>query len=248
MMKKIKSLILRVLAFVVRDSRAKVVFYHDVGQVYTPMGTPEELFWAHMERLLQHGVQHGVAHEVAFDDGFRGVWDARDRFREMGLCTVVFLAVGLVGQPGYLTWDEIRTLQDDYGFQFQCHTWSHQTLVGPCNTDLPLPEKPDFRTEDWYRHELIESKAELERQLRRPVTALCFPVGYFSSAIVRRCQAAGYELLYASYPGNRGSGLIVPRCLVQDLSLADFSAVLSGGMNVISRRYRARHEIFGEAQ
>ena len=245
MKKKIKSLMLRILAFVVRDPRAKVVFYHDVGQTYTSMGTPAELFWAHMERLQQHGARHGVDHEVAFDDGFRGVWDGREEFRKMGIRPMVFLAVGLVGRPGYLNWNEIRTLQNDYGFQFQCHTWSHQTLEGPCNTDLPKPEQHDFRTETWYRHELVESKVELEHQLGRSVTALCFPVGYFSPEIVRRCQVAGYTRLYASYPGNRGSGLIVPRCLVQDASLADFTAVLSGGMNAISRRYRARHEIKG---
>jgi len=204
---------------------------------------------------------------VAFDDGFRGIWDERERFRAMGIRPIVFIAIDLVGKTGYLTWDEIRTLQNEYGFDFQSHTWSHQTLIGPCNSDLPIPSDPNFRTDEWYRHELVDSKNELERQLnlssstltsnldlRHAVSALCFPVGYFSDDVIRRCAAAGYTHLYASFPGNKEDSdsivplhlfspplSIFPRCLCQDLSLGDFKAVLAGGMNPLRRRYFALH-------
>jgi len=264
-----------------RDTAPKVVFYHDVGTKHTSMGTPSDLFWSHMSYLAQVNTPNLQAplssvalakedqtsnlqphgHAVAFDDGFRGVWDEREKFRAMDIHPTVFIAIRLVGQPGYLTWDEIRTLQNDYGFNFQCHTWSHQTLVGPVNTDLPVPADANFRDDAWYRHELVDSKAELERQLGRDVSALCFPVGNFNDDVIRRCAAAGYSALYASFPGNMddapsilpplssvalregGSTKLIPRNLVQEFSLFDFKLTLSGGLNGLCDRYRRMHYV-----
>lgn len=229
----VREVLVRLFAFLCRDNCPKVVFYHDIGKAWTPMGTSREIFWEHMKCLRDGDV-------VCFDDGFRGIWNVREDFsRVERVETIVFLAVGLVGKPGYLTWDEIRELQDKYGFNFQCHTWSHQTLAGPYNQEVPEP--PDGRTDEWYRHELLDSKAELERRLGKPVTSLCLPVGHFSDDVIRRCREAGYKKVYASYPGNVTDEYIQPRCLVQDLSPNAFKSVLNGGMAPLAGRYRLRH-------
>ena len=233
MRRLVREAIIGLSALVLRDDSAKVVFYHDVGRKWTPMGTDAETFWKHWKCLRSTDV-------VCFDDGFRGIWDEREEFsRVERVEKIVFLAVGLVGRPGYLTWDEIVELQDKYGFKFQCHTWSHQTLAGPWNDEEPVPD--DGRTEAWYKHELVDSKAEMERRLGRRVTALCFPVGHFSEDVVSRCRAAGYDKVYASYPGNLSDGYVQPRCLVQDISPRAFRGVLAGGMASLAGRYRSRH-------
>ena len=123
--------------------------------------------------------------------------------------------------------------------EFQCHTWSHQTLAGPWNDEVAKPA--GGRTDEWYKHELVDSKTELERRLGRKVSALCFPVGYYSEDVVSRCKAAGYEKVYASYPGNVTDEYVQPRCLVQDLSADAFRAVLDGGMNPLKSRYMRKH-------
>ena len=238
--RSLKSMFLCCAAFFFRDVRPKVVFYHDIGTTYTPMGTPADLFFAHMQHLSQCTEKH----RVCLDDGFRGIWDHREGLRRLGIKPTVFLAVSLVGQANYLTWNEIRILQNEYGFDFQCHTWSHQTLAGPVNTDLPVPATPDFRTDSWYHHELVDSKAEIEKKLSKRVSALCFPVGYFSDDVIRRCIEAGYQELYASYPGNRDEGKptgLIPRILCQSLSQTEFKLVLAGGMNRFRRHYLRRH-------
>lgn len=229
-MKRLAKTFLLWIGSLLGSGNPKVVFYHDIGKKYTPMGTEDKTFWLHMTCLRDGDV-------VCFDDGFRGIWDHRDR---LAVKVIVFLAVGLVGEPGYLTWDEIRELQDKYGVEFQCHTWSHQTLIGPYNDEVPEP--PDGRTEEWYGHELVDSKAELERQLGKKVTALCFPVGYFSDDVIRRCKEAGYEKVYASYPDNVTDDYIQPRCLVQDLSVGAFKSVLRGGLSVLAPRYLKLHK------
>ena len=217
------------------DSAAKIVFYHDIGVENTPMGTPTELFWAHMAVLKQ--VDGG--HRVAFDDGFRGIWAEREKLKREGIRPLVFLPIRLIGMPGYLTWDEVLVLQNEYGFDFQCHTWSHQTLAGEYIDESPI----EPRTEEWYKRELVEAKTELERRLGKSVTGLCFPAGMFSEDVVRRCREAGYKKLYASYPGNipPEDELIVPRNLVQDFGVSAFKLVLRGGMMAFEKRYRTAH-------
>lgn len=238
-MKKIVRLLCFAFSAVFKqDTSPKVVFYHDIGLKNVKTGTPRQLFWRHMRHIRPCDI-------VCFDDGFRGVWDEREKLGvltcELGVKIIVFLAVGLVGAPGYLTWDEIKKLQDMYGVEFQCHTWSHQTLAGPYNYEVPEPT--NGRTEDWYGHEIVDSKAELERRLGNRVTALCFPVGYFSDDVIRRCKEAGYEKVYASYPGDITDNYIQPRCLVQDMSVFEFKCVLNGGMNWLRPRYLRRHKV-----
>lgn len=220
MRKKIKSLLLYVLGVVCRDDAPKVVFYHDIGRKYTDMGTPSELFWAHMACLR-------VGDVVCFDDGFRGIWDARDRFEQAGVKPIVFLAVDLIGQPNYLNWDEIHELQR-LGFRFEGHSWSHCDLT--------------TFDDDQLWHEVYDSKVELSRGLGKEVDEICFPIGYYSERVLVVCRKAGYRKMYVSYPGIIDPVAdIVPRHLVQDLSASAFRAVLRGGMLPLAKRYRRRH-------
>lgn len=231
MANRIKTLLFFLYALVRWDIRPKVVFYHDVGTEWTPMGTPRQIFWAHMKQLRKNDV-------VCLDDGFRGAWDEREKFKTMGLCPRISVAPRLVGTMGYLNWNELRILHDDYGFAIICHGWSHQTLAGPMIEESPVEE----RTEDWYRRELTESRAKIEVEIGAEVDELCFPVGLFSDELLARCKAAGYRKVYASYPGDAGDDYVQPRCLVQDLGLIGFWATLRGGMNVLKGRYYKRHK------
>lgn len=231
----IKAAIIFLSSILNPDKMSKVVFYHDIGTDNTPMGTPLEIFKRHLTILAKHEEQ-GTKHIICFDDGFRGAWNYRDLLPRG---TKIFIAPRLVGREGYLTWDEIRSLQKDYGIDFQCHTWSHQTLVGPMIDESPIEE----RTDDWYERELVESKAIIAEELGKRVDELCFPVGYFSDELVERCKKAGYKKVYASYPGNITDDYIQPRCLCQDFKHLVFQAVLNGGMNGLQNRYLKAHFI-----
>lgn len=241
MKKFIKNILLWIGSIVCRDTAAKVVFYHDIGTKYTKMGTDLKIFKEHLELV---GVRScsGTKDVICFDDGFRGIWDYREEVKSISVkCKVkVFIAVDLVGKEAYLTWDEIRTLNREYGVDFQSHTWSHQTLVGPWNEDdVPREE----RTEEWYERELVTSRQKIAAELGKDVDELCFPVGYFSDELIERCKKAGYRKVYASYPGNITDDYIQPRCLVQDLDTTAFKYVLKGGMNIFKSRYLAIHKV-----
>lgn len=210
----------------------KVVYYHDVGQTYTAMGTPLRLVLAHVKCLREGDV-------VCFDDGFRGIWDHREALVRAHVRPKVFIAVSLVGLPGFLTWDEIRLLQNRHGFEFQCHTWSHQTLAGPFIASSPPRKEED----SWFRFELEASKKEIEQQLGRSVTELCFPAGCYNEAILSRCRAAGYVSVYSSDPVGSADGYVKARCIAQGASELAFRAILKGGMWVFASRYRGIHYV-----
>ena len=220
MKRKIKSLLLRLLAMVCRDDRPKVIYYHDIGMRYTNMGTPSDLFWAHM-RCLRTG------DKVCFDDGFRGLWDERDEFEQTGIRPTVFIAVDLVGKPGYLNWSEILELQR-LGFVFECHSWSHQDLT-------------QFDDERLW-HEVYDSKVALGKKLGKDITEICFPVGYFNDKVLEVCRRAGYQKMYVSYPGSiEAQSDVVPRNLVQGLSARDVGSVLRGGLCPLRKHYLRQH-------
>ncbi len=241
----VKHLALKVFALFFRNDGPKVVYYHDVGKSYTNMGTPLELLKAHIACARRMGFSFVSNLEelnspkkllICFDDGFRGLWDARDYFFQEGVCPTVFIAVDLVGRPGYLTWDEICELQN-HGFTFQSHTWSHRSL-----TEVSCAE---------LKQELFDSRKELERRLGHEVGALCFPRGLFSLRVLKACVEAGFSALFTSVPGDtvqtidipgyNGVARLVPRILVQSASVGEFESILHGAMTPLRNRYMSKH-------
>lgn len=237
MRRAIKHYALTVLSLFFRDDGPKVVYYHDVGKVYTDMGTPLELLLSHIEHAKMMGFSFARTLSdlkeqkqllVCFDDGFCGIWDNRDYFIKEKVFPTVFIPIDLIGHDGYLTWSQVCELQR-LGFSFEGHTWSHRPL-----TDVPESE---------WSHELYDSKCYLEDMLGRAITSLCFPCGCFSDAVVEAACDAGYRRLVASYPGRLefDEKALIPRHLVQDLPVDDYRLVLQGALIPLRSRYLRQH-------
>ena len=240
----LKSVLLQMLSLGVHDDGPKVIYYHDLGVEHTKMGTPLELFKAHVE-IARTGGWTFVKDipfqqkelQVCFDDGFCGIYDQRDFFCREKVFPTVFIAVDLVGRKGYLTWNEIRELQD-VGFSFESHTWSHCALPALSSSKL--------------KHELVDSKTKLEQQLERGVRQMCFPRGLFSPRVIDACINAGYSTLFTSMPKIVGIDIsamgcdnekcrLQPRILAQTASAGNFRCLLRGGMARFARHYLNMH-------
>ena len=248
MNRSLRTFLLQALSLVTHDDRSKVIYYHDIGVKHTAMGTDLELFRTHVAIARERGYDFVRGDEylrstaeknllVCFDDGFRGVYEEREYFMCENLFPMIFIAVGLVGQKGYLTWDEIRNLHEA-GFSFESHTWSHRSL-----TTVPSNE---------FEHELVDSKKELEQQLGQEVNQLCFPRGLFSPRVMGACERAGYTDLFTSMPEITGDGVspltgsynmstrLIPRILAQSASSREFRCLLLGAMSVFAKHYLSR--------
>lgn len=240
----IKHCILYLGATVRCNCKSKILFYHDVCDktFYKSLdtdillGTPIDVFKAHILEIKKAGYKivpkiSNQYNEVAimFDDGFRGIWDNRQFFYDENICPTVFLAVELIGKPGFLVKEEILDLQD-HGFIFECHSWSHRDL-----SCLSAEE---------VKKELGDSKQYLSNLLNKEVSELCLPIGYFSDTLLEELPKYGYKKVYSSIPGTADEkimGLIESRNLCQFASPFEVKLILKGGSSILKNRYFKQH-------
>lgn len=220
-----------------RNNDSRVVYYHDVGTRYTEMGTDLSMIQRHVRVIRVSGYQ--IVPEIkqrrgevmmCFDDGWAGLYDERSFFLREGICPTVFLAVDLIGSPGYLSLDQIKELQG-LGFRFEGHGWSHQ--------DLTLFD------DESLGHEIAESKEELSKLLGKPVEAICFPLGRFSDKVIQVSKESGYSRLFSSLPGGyfdrMGQDQLICRNLVQNIDGKSFYYLMNSRSPFFFRRALKQH-------
>ena len=211
---------------------SKIIYYHDVSKKYTDMGTDLETIKRHFEMVKKYGykIVNDITQSkgqvmVCFDDGWAGIYEAKGFFVENKVFPTVFIAVDLIGNPGYLTLQQIKELQNE-GFLFEGHTWSHRDLTTFDDAGL--------------HHELIDSKEELSRLLGKEVEALCFPQGRFSDKVYQKSVEAGYKTLYSSITGGYFDLLesknLICRNLVQSVTDKEFRYILNATSSFFVRR------------
>lgn len=231
----IKKVLLFIGYIINHNNRSKILYYHDIGTIYTKMGTNIGLFQEHVKTIRKSGFnivpaisQKNKQIQICFDDGWRGVYEVKDFFVKNNIQPTVFIAVELVGKKGYLDWDEIMELKE-YGFLFQSHTMTHNELTSF-----------ELQTLKW---ELKESKRILEENLKMPIDAICFPRGCYSTMVVDECYNAGYNVLYTSVPGfcdgfHKG---LLKRNLVQFSTPLELKLIIKGDSVFLRKKTERMH-------
>ncbi len=124
---------------------------------------------------------------ITFDDGDEAFYTkVYPLLLKYQIPAAVFVITGWIDRPGYLSWRQLRVMSPEV-VTIGSHTVSHRYLP-----DIPLDE---------VRKEFVESRQVLERELKRPVSFLSYPVGGFSVDIAGLAQEAGYM---AAFTTNRG--------------------------------------------
>jgi peptidoglycan/xylan/chitin deacetylase (PgdA/CDA1 family) len=135
---------------------------------------------------------------ATFDDAFRSAATVFPALERLGVTIQIFVCTkyALVGAPltipefagddprqlATMQWDELRE-HADRGVEIGSHAVSHPHL-----TTL---------SDDELRHELRESKQEIEDRLRRPCDDLAYPYGEHDARVRAEARAAGYGRAYA---------------------------------------------------
>lgn len=124
---------------------------------------------------------------LTFDDGFADNYtNAFPLLRQYGFPAAMFISTAKVGQPGYVTWDQLREMAAA-GITIGSHSIAHEYLP-----DLPS---------DRIAHEISDSRRILEQRLGMPVRHFSYPVGGFNDDIKRLVRQAGYV---SAVTTNRG--------------------------------------------
>ena len=158
---------------------------------------------------LDRGVRfprHSVL--ITFDDGYEEThsvaWPILTRF---GFPSVVFVAPGEIGGPGFATWVQLTEMAGN-GMTVGSHTMHHSYL--PLVQAARLPE------------ELVQSKQVIEERTGRPVHYLSYPIGGFTPETQAFVKQAGYRL--ACTTNRATSPMAVDRYALRRIKVTEHDA------------------------
>ena len=233
----IRSIILFISYLISRNHDSKIIYYHDVGLKYTDMGTDLDMIKRHFDIAKKEKYVFVTEIDkptgqlmVCFDDGWAGIYEAKDFFISNNIFPTIFVAVDLIDTPGFLSLEQIKELQS-LGFRFEGHSWSHYDLTTYDEMGL--------------LHEVKDSKVELSKMLGKEIKAICFPQGRFSDAVIRCCQDAGYSKMYSSISGGYYDLLekktLICRNLVQSVTDKQFKYTINSRSSFFVKRTMKLH-------
>jgi peptidoglycan/xylan/chitin deacetylase (PgdA/CDA1 family) len=183
----------------------KVVVYHTISKPALPLPAnidisaerfEQHLKWlarrrnrvARLRDLLAVSSQKSLI-AITFDDGYQdNLTVALPLLEKYDLPATVFVAAGFIGNDGYLTSEDLKSLAAHPLITIGSHGLLHRHL-----TRLPQNEA---------RHELIHSKQILEETINQTVDLLAYPYGDCNRAIELLSEDCGYVAAWSVWNGN----------------------------------------------
>lgn len=178
------------------SSGVPILAYHRVSDDNETYSIAPAEFERQMQYLAQHGytalslaeMRDAFARKrdmpakpvvITFDDGYADNFlVALPIMEKYGFKATVFVIAGQVGQPGYLSWNQIKAMQNR-NTEIGSHTLSHVALS---------EVKPDEQL-----REISQSKEMLEQNIGTPVRFLAYPYGKFSDGLFGLLANAEYQ-------------------------------------------------------
>ncbi len=141
---------------------------------------------------------------LTFDDGHKTLYKiAFPLLKKYGFTAVSFIVPAFIGQPNWVTWQEIEEMHKSGIVDFQSHTLEHKKIpVGDKIVDSRMSDKPRYFGEgEWETKEeqssailfdLTQSKKILEERLNKPIRHLAYPWGIGSKLSQELSKKTGY--------------------------------------------------------
>lgn len=147
---------------------------------------------------------------ITFDDAYQDFFDnARHILQTYGFGAVVFTPTGLVGNYGYMSWDEISALGGS-GIYFANHTWSHKSV----KTSSDVAQK-----------EISTADTQLGERGQNSDKIFAYPYGSVSDFAIGYLSKLGYKLAFTTAPGTvqcRAQRLSLPRVRIGEGSMSRY--------------------------
>jgi len=212
-----------------------VLYYHHIqnldvakaaGQQNLTVGT--DIFLQQMQYLKDHGyttvststltdffdkgnsISHGAV-ILTFDDGYEDFYvNVLPILKQDGFRAVLALPTGLVGNPGYLTWNEIGQAASS-GVEIINHTWSHADLRSNNTANV--------------QKEIMTADGQLSDRGYNANKAFVYPYGGYNDYAINFLQNKGYTMAFTTISGStlcKQQRYVLPRIRIGNASLSAY--------------------------
>ncbi len=183
-------------ALAISRSNIPIVVYHHIGVGKSRWYLSPANFEAQLAYLAENGYHTvtlaayldaeskgvplpGKPVILTFDDGYRDAYEAAfPLLKKYGMIGTFFVVTGVVGDPAYLTWDQIETMHLA-GMEFGAHTVHHPFLTRLS----PLRAY-------W---EIWKSRLDLEVHLNVRIDSFAYPYNDHNKAVIALVRLAGFR-------------------------------------------------------
>lgn len=144
---------------------------------------------------------------ITFDDAYDDFYfNAYPVLKEFNLKATMFAPTGLIGNPGYLTWDQINQMTQLV--TFGNHTWSHKEI--------------NKGTKDNITYEIVTADGQLSSHGLNNPKVFAYPYGPAGSTAEAILSQNGYQIAFTTTPGRvlcKKLALTLPRVRVGNSTL-----------------------------
>lgn len=148
----------------------------------------------------EYGPKDRPAVLVTFDDGYEDNYTTMfPILKAHGAKATIFMISNMIGQPGYLTEEQIKEMSDSGLVRFGSHTANHCVLAN--------------EEEDRVRDELSESARRIEEITGVPCRSMTYPTGKWNTMVTRIAEEY-YDAAYLARPAEPLGGrtnMTIPR-------------------------------------
>lgn len=212
-----------------------ILMYHHVEDQKTAtenkranLNVPPELFDEHMEYLknkeyspiwpvdLINFFDQGTPLPkkpvmITFDDGYEDNGSqAYPVLKKHNIKASIFLATGLMDNPGYLLWRTVDEMKNSSLIYFGNHTWSHSNMGKGYDTD---------------KREINTAENQLNEKGLNGMKVFAYPYGAESAAATKVLTEMGFKLALTTQPGRiqcKGMRLDLPRIRIGSSQLSNY--------------------------
>lgn len=144
------------------------------------------------DQLVQAIIHHqGLSPKsivITLDDGYQDIYTyAYPIAQKYHIILNLMIPTGLLNNPDYLNWDELKNMVGSGQVFAYDHTWSHASLGGASMEKI--------------RYEIMTAKTQLEQNLGRTVSIFAYPYGSEGEKVINFLTSNGFIAAFSTVPG-----------------------------------------------
>lgn len=125
---------------------------------------------------------------ITMDDGYSDIYTyAYPVLQKYRLVTNLMIPTGLLENPGYLTWGQLKEMVNSGLVYAYDHTWSHLSLGNA--------------TKERIQYEISTGKKQLEDHLDKTVNIFAYPYGSETNQVIEILRSNGFVAALSTIPG-----------------------------------------------